>query len=92
MTQSKKIAVAGGIGSGKSTVLNILKKHGCAVFSCDEIYAELCADAEFLYGLSVLFPEVVKAGRLDRALLSSMIFSDPQARAKLNDYTHPLIM
>ena len=33
-----KIAVTGGIGSGKSTALKILKELGGDTFSCDEIY------------------------------------------------------
>ncbi len=92
MKQSKKIAVTGGIGSGKSLVLSNLKKWGYAVFSCDEIYAELCTEEEFLRGLARLFPFAVKEGALDRATLSSVVFSDSGAREKLNGYTHPLVM
>ncbi len=92
MMQSKKIAVTGGIGSGKSLVLSALKNWGYAVFSCDEIYAELCKEQEFLLGLEALFPIAVKEGALDRATLSSVVFSDGVAREKLNGYTHPLVM
>ncbi|MDE6850387.1 MAG: dephospho-CoA kinase, partial [Clostridia bacterium] len=42
MKQSNiKIAVTGGIGSGKTTVCNLIKKKGYPVFSCDEVYSEL---------------------------------------------------
>ena len=37
----KKIAITGGIGSGKSAVSNILRDKGYPVYSCDEIYKEL---------------------------------------------------
>ena len=43
-----KIAVTGGIGSGKSAVANIIKEQGYAVFSCDEIYNELLRDEAFI--------------------------------------------
>ncbi len=92
MTQSKKIALTGGIGSGKSVALALLGKWGYPVFSCDEIYAELCGDEEFLRGLSALFPFAVRENALDRAALSAVIFSDGEARKKLDAYTHPRIM
>ena len=57
MKQNKKIAVTGGIGSGKTLFCNILKEMGCAVFSCDKIYGELIKDEEFLSLLQVFFPE-----------------------------------
>ena len=37
----KRIAVTGGIGAGKSTVLALIKELGYSVFSCDEIYKEM---------------------------------------------------
>ena len=37
----KKIAVTGGIGSGKSSVLEFLAERGFPTFSCDEIYKEI---------------------------------------------------
>jgi dephospho-CoA kinase len=37
----KKVAITGGIGSGKSTVLSILRNKGFVVFSCDEVYKEV---------------------------------------------------
>ena len=48
MKQNKKIAVTGGIGSGKSTAIKMIKEHGFAVFSCDEVYADLVKDKRFL--------------------------------------------
>lgn len=91
MKQSK-IAVTGGIGSGKSTVLALLEKHGYRTVSCDGIYAQLCTEQPFLAGLARLFPTAVKNGTLDRAALSHIVFSDKEAREKLDSYTHPLIM
>src|SRR5205823_7079988 len=36
-------------------------------------------------------PGVVKDGRLDRAKLAELVFHDPEALAKLNAITHPLV-
>lgn len=92
MTQNKKIAVTGGIGSGKSAFCNILRKKGYSVLSCDEIYRNLWSNEEYLQGLYALFPECVKNGGIDKASLSAAVFSDKKQLAKLNAYAHPKIM
>lgn len=92
MKQNKIIAVTGGIGSGKSTVVGLLNQRGYAVLSCDEIYTELLKDGKFLSGLKALFgDDIVKDGRLDRKKLSALVFSDEAALKKLDGYTHPEI-
>lgn len=89
---SKKIAVTGGIGSGKSTVLSFLKEKGYSVFSCDEIYKTLLLDGEYIQKLKKLFPSVVYNGQMDRRLLADIVFQDKNALAQLNEVAHPLIM
>ena len=63
MKQSKKIAVTGGIGSGKSCVLRIVEKLGYPVYSCDEIYKELLKNPEFLAKINQNFESVVEDGK-----------------------------
>lgn len=92
MRQNKRIAVTGGIGSGKSTVCAALKKYGFPVFSCDEVYRELQREKSFLEGLKKIFPSVVTKEGLDKKALSAIVFSDSSALEKLNAYTHPRIM
>ena len=43
-----KIAVTGGIGSGKSTVLKMIGDLGYPVVSCDKVYADLLLDEGFV--------------------------------------------
>ncbi len=92
MTQSKRIAVTGGIGSGKSTLLSILKEFGYPVFSCDEIYRELRKEPSYLALLGEAFPDCMQGDRFDFAALSKKVFSDEAALKKLNALSHPLIM
>lgn len=87
-----KIAITGGIGSGKSAVCSILREQGYPVFSCDEIYREMQTDPAYLIALEEAFPGVVRAGRLDRARLASVVFRDRKALEKLNALAHPEIM
>ena len=92
MKQNKKIAVTGGIGSGKSTVIKILADKGYPVFSCDEIYAQLTGHKDFLRRLADEFGDVCDAGgHLDREKLAAIVFADEKKLARLNEITHPAI-
>ena len=94
MKQNKlKIAITGGIGSGKSTACEIIKRAGYPVFSCDETYAEL-------FESGVLTEELVKAfgkeilgadGKLSRDNISGIVFKYSEKLKKLNAITHPKI-
>lgn len=86
------IAVTGGIGSGKSTAIQILKELNFPTFSCDEIYKEISQSAEYLNEIRKIFPSCVKDGKLDRKCLSKIVFANEASRAQLNAAAHPLIM
>lgn len=88
----KRIAITGGIGSGKSTVRNLIKDRGFPAFSCDEIYAELINDRQYIEKITAMFPEVVQNGEIDKKCLSKIVFADATARKRLEDVAHPLIM
>lgn len=91
MTQNK-IALTGGIGSGKSTVSKILRESGYAVVSCDEVYAELI-EGELKNPIAEKFPAVLgKDGKIDRELLAKTVFGDSEKINILNSLTHPIIM
>jgi dephospho-CoA kinase len=94
MRQNKnyKIAITGGIGSGKSTVAKILKEKNYPVFSCDETYAQLVKDKNFLNILANEFGDILDVdGNLDRTKLSAVVFSKKEKLKKLNEITHPKI-
>ena len=92
MTQSKKIAITGGIGSGKSALCAILRGYGYAVFSCDEISARLWKDAAYLERLAEAFPDCLTDGTIDKGKLTKKVFSDDAARRRLDEIAHPAIM
>ncbi len=92
MKPNRRFAVTGGIGSGKSTVLAMLKARGYLVYSCDEISHALWQEEAYLSGLARLFPDCAPEGVPDRKLLSRRVFSDPEARMRLDAYAHPRIM
>lgn len=92
MKQSEKIAVTGGIGSGKSTVMKIIAEKGYPIFSCDEIYSQLTSDRDFLNNLRHSFGDILNSdGTLDRKKLSEIVFNNPAKLAELDKITHPAI-
>ena len=86
-----KIAIIGGIGSGKSAVLSIIKEMGYETLSADEINAEMLKDPEYQAKLEGLFPGVVKNGVVDKKAISDIVFNNPYELAKLNNLAHPEI-
>ena len=95
MNKKRIIAVTGGIGSGKSTVLNQLSKLGYPVFSCDEILNEVYSDKAVKEELKKMFPTAIIGNlrlSVDRKTLSNLCFSSPENRKKLEAITHPYIL
>ncbi len=87
-----KIAIIGGIGSGKSEALRTAKDLGFATLSADEINSELLAQPSYIESIARLFPAVVTDGKVDRRALAKIIFRDEGERKKLNSLAHPLIV
>lgn len=90
--QSRKIAITGGIGSGKSVLCEILREMGYPVFSCDEISHTLWSEAEYRKELATLFPSCADGDEIDRASLTALVFRDKSARKRLEEFSHPRIM
>lgn len=90
---SIKIAVTGGIGSGKTTVCNIIKDKGYSVFSCDEIYAELLNGGKFTADIVKEFGSDILngSGGIDRKKLANYVFNNEEKLKILNAITHPKI-
>ena len=90
--EKSKVAITGGIGSGKSTALLYLKELGYPVFSCDEINKTLLLDAKYLEKLANLFPDCVIDGKIDKSALKNKVFKNPDELKKLNTLAHGAIM
>jgi len=89
-----RIALTGGIGSGKSTVAQLLRSRGAVIVDADAIAREIVEPGQpALKDIRESFgPEVISAaGRLDRTRLAEIVFADADALARLNTITHPRI-
>jgi dephospho-CoA kinase len=88
------IALTGGIGSGKSSVADHLATLGAAVVDTDAIAHRLTAAGGTgaakigeQFGADYLCDD----GSLDRPRMRDLVFSDPNARKKLESILHPMI-
>ena len=88
------IGLTGGIGSGKSTVSELLAARGAVVVDADRVYAGMTGSGgAAIEPLRERFGDgIINAdGSLDRPALSSIVFNDKEALGALNAITHPLI-
>ena len=86
--------LTGGIGSGKSTVAELLESYGVPVVSADELSrivvargSEGLADVVQRFGPGVLDEH----GDLDRRKMAAIVFQDPNKRRELEAILHPRI-
>ncbi len=88
------IALTGGIASGKTTLLSALRGLGAPVADADRISRSLTAPGgEALPAIRETFGDAVfnEDGTLNRKALAEMIFSDEEARHRLETILHPMI-
>lgn len=91
---SYRVALTGGIGSGKSTVADLFAEQGVAISDADVIAHALTAPGgDALPAIQASFGHALvdTAGYLDRKALRALVFSDPSARRHLEQILHPLI-
>lgn len=88
-----KVGITGGIGSGKSTVCRLLADMGVAIYDSDARAKALMAeDAALREALIAAFgEECFTAEGLDRKYLSSIVFGNEEALARLNSIVHPAV-
>ena len=90
----KRIAIAGGIGAGKSLACDFLVKKGFSVIDSDDVAHQIVEPGKpawqaigDAFGNSVLKPDQ----SINREFLAKIVFSNDSARNRLNSITHPAI-
>lgn len=89
----KIIGITGGIGSGKTTIADMLRDAGYPVLDCDfqakQIYI---SDPSVISSMKQMFGEnIYKDGILDRKALADIVFNDKTSLDKLNALIHPKV-
>jgi len=92
---SWNIGLTGGIGCGKSTVAKLFEKYGPGIVDTDFISHQLTkAGGKAIPAIREQFGEALIAedGSLNRPAMRNLIFSDLQAKMKLEAIMHPMIL
>jgi len=87
------VGLTGGIGTGKSTVGEMLEAAGVPVLDADVLAREVVMPGQPAHAeIAAVWPDVIQAdGTIDRRKLGHRVFSDPAERARLEAITHPRI-
>ena len=88
-----KIALTGGIATGKSYVLARLQNMGVPCLDADErAHGVMAPGTEATSAIAERFGDVLAAdGSVDRAKLGPLVFADPAARRELEAMVHPAV-
>jgi dephospho-CoA kinase len=89
-----KVALTGGIATGKSYVLNRLRERGVDTIDADDLVHRALERGSGVaqsvgeeFGAEFLTPD----GDVDRTLLGAKVFADPPARSRLEAIIHPYV-
>lgn len=94
MLRLKKIAITGGVASGKTSVCRFFQELGAFVVNADAIVHELLVPDTNL-GQQVIRqfgPEVLQDGTISRKVLGAKAFEDPQQLERLEKLLHPAVL
>lgn len=88
-----KIGITGGIGSGKSVVSRLLEVMGIPVYISDVETKQIMANDSFIRKelVTLLGEEVYAGGVLNKPLLASYLFGNPEHAKQVNGIVHPRV-
>ena len=88
-----KVALTGGIGSGKSTVAEMLQECGAIVIDSDQLSRDVIERGTPGYEsvLAEFGDEILADGEISRAALAEIVFKDQKKRELLEGIIHPLV-
>lgn len=90
---SKIIGITGGIGSGKTTLVNYIKSRGFTVYIADEAGKKIMETPSVVAQINNLFNQEVLLpnGMLDRVKIAALVFNNKALLKQLNEIVHPAV-
>tara|TARA_B100000929_G_scaffold242838_1_gene200381 strand:- start:253 stop:837 length:585 start_codon:yes stop_codon:yes gene_type:complete len=88
-----KVAITGGIGTGKTTISNMFSDKGVPVFNSDEIAKEIMNTNSLLKNeiVTAFGDKIYDKNRLNKEYLSDAIFNNETLLKKINAIVHPYV-
>ena len=88
-----KVAITGGIGTGKTTISSMFSDKGIPVFNSDEIAKEIMNTNSLLKNeiVTAFGDKVYDKNRLNKEYLSDAIFNNETLLKKINSIVHPYV-
>ena len=90
----KKVAITGGLSSGKSTVCRLFKELGAYVVSADEIVHHLLTSDPKIQEkvVDLLGPDILEQGKLSKKAIAKKVFSHLKQLKSLEHLLHPPVL
>ena len=89
------IGITGGVGAGKSEILDYIRKHySCEIYLADQVVHLVKQPGTKAYQalLSLLGQDVAgRDGLIDKGLMADRIFADPSLLEQVNGIIHPAV-
>lgn len=86
-----RVGIYGGMGCGKSTVIDELRRAGASVLVSDEVNASLASNPDYVAGVTALCPAAAAEGGVNKVVLRRWVLADESHRLALMSLAHPLI-
>ena len=88
-----KVAITGGIGTGKTTISSMFSDKGIPVFNSDEIAKEIMNTNSLLKNeiVTAFGDKAYDKNKLNKEYLSDVIFNDEPLLKKINSIVHPYV-
>lgn len=93
MLSLRKVAVTGGIASGKSTVCQLLKEFGAYTVSADQIVHQLLSPHQAVGQevIQLMGSDIVVDGQIDRSRIAAIVFKNGALLKALEEKIHPAV-
>ena len=91
---SKIVGIAGGIGSGKSTISKIFANLGAGLIDADKMCHNLLSIKAIKGKIVKIWPDAIdsNSNEIDRKKLAGIVFSKTEKIRQLNNILHPVVI
>lgn len=89
----RKVAITGGIGSGKSFVCRLFEQRGVKIYDCDSAAKRIMATSVEVHDAltALLGPSVYDEERLNKAVLAKYLLASDENARHVNAIVHPAV-